>query len=157
MNKFKVGRIHLPLKFDWILISLDNTRTICQKYVSISVDIFNRFASLFVDPLDCSIGENTFFFAVSINWLDCAIGEFDLFHPIWHVLFKLVVGEFEDLHLIWEGRLDGLCLWEVVDDFLVWESLLNISIIEVHNCVAIAEGLPSDLVCKNYLFLAIYV
>lgn len=53
--------------------------------------------------------------------------------------------------------MDGLGLREVVNDFLVRESLLDISIIEMDNRVAIRESFSSDLVCENYFFLAIHV
>ena len=131
--------------------------TIWQKYVSIPINIFDRLASLFVNFLDCTISENALFLAVLVNGFDRAIGELNLFHSIRQMLLKLVVGEFKNLHGIWEGRLDGLGLREVVDDLLVWECLLDIPIIEVHNRVAIRESFSSDLVCEDYLFLAINI
>lgn len=70
------------------------------------------------------------------------------------MFFDLVVREFEHLQAIGEGRLGCLCFCKVVPDFLVGEGLLDVLVIEVHNCVAIWESLPFHAIVENHLFFA---
>jgi len=73
------------------------------------------------------------------------------------VLLNLIVCKFEYLQAIREGSLCGLGLCKIVDDLLVWVSLLDIIIIEVNNGVPIWEYFPLNAIIKDYLFFAVLV
>lgn len=73
------------------------------------------------------------------------------------MLFNLFVIEFEDLQSVRHGGLSGLSFMEVVDNSLVGESLLQISVAEVYYRVAVCESLSSYLVAEDNFFLAVQV
>ena len=73
------------------------------------------------------------------------------------MLFNLVVCKFEHLKSIWESGLGSHRLSEIINNFLIRESLLNIFVIEVDNRVPIRIHLSSDTIVKNDLFLPILI
>jgi len=70
------------------------------------------------------------------------------------MLLDLLVCKFEDLQPIRKRCLGSFCLCEVVHDFLVGKSLLDVIISEVDDHVAIRMGLSTHSVSENYFFLA---
>lgn len=69
------------------------------------------------------------------------------------MLFYLVVGEFKYLELVRECCLRGLCLCKVVDDFLVWECLLDVCIVEVDNRISVWPRFSLHSIVENdFLF-----
>ena len=70
------------------------------------------------------------------------------------MLFYLVVGEFKYLELVREGGLRGLRLCEIVNDFLVWERLLDVCVVEVDNGVSVWPRLSLHSVIEDHLLLS---
>ena len=81
----------------------------------------------------------------------------DLFGAVWEVFLDLVVGEFEDLQAVWEGGLRRLGFSEVVDNFLVWEGLLDVRVVEVDDRVAVGEAFSLHAVVEDYFLFAVGV
>ena len=73
------------------------------------------------------------------------------------VLFDLLVRELEYLKPIVESSLRCFGLSEIIYNFLVRESLLNILVVEVDDSVAIWEGLTLYTVVKNDFLFAISI
>lgn len=81
----------------------------------------------------------------------------DLFGSVAEVLFDLRVAELEDLQPIVVGGLRGLGLSKVVHYLQVRVRLLDVIIVKVHDGVSVWEGLSSDAVAEDDLFLSIHV
>lgn len=73
------------------------------------------------------------------------------------MLLYLIIRKLEYLETVWECSLSRLCLSEVVGNLLVWESLFNVLIVEVHNCVPIREAFPLHTIIKNNFLFAVCV
>ena len=86
-----------------------------------------------------AVGEDTLFLAIGEQALDRAVGEADLLRAIREVLLDLVVAKFKNLQFVRECCLRGLGFCEVVYDFSVSKSLLDVLVIEVNNRVAVGE------------------
>jgi len=77
----------------------------------------------------------------------------NFFGTVREMFLDLGVCELEYLQTVCGCRLCCLGFREVVNDLLVWESLLNVLVVEVHDGVTIREGLSFDTVVKDdFLF-----
>ena len=73
------------------------------------------------------------------------------------MFLNLIVLELKHLQTIWESRLRGLSISKVVDYSLIRVSLLDVVVVEVHDCVPIREHLSLHPVVEDHLLLAILV
>lgn len=73
------------------------------------------------------------------------------------MLFYLVVVKFEYLQAIRVGSLSSARFCKVVYNFAIRVSLLDILVVEVHNCIAIREDFSLDAIAKNDLLLAVLI
>lgn len=73
------------------------------------------------------------------------------------MFFNLVVCELENLHAVGEGRLGRLGFGKVVADPLVGVSLLDVVVVEVHDCVAVGEHLPLYPVIEDDFLFTVFI
>ena len=73
------------------------------------------------------------------------------------MFLNLIVLELKHLQTIWESRLRGLSISKVVDYSLIRVSLLDVVVVEVHDCVPIGEHLSLHPVVEDHLLLPILV
>jgi len=120
--------------------------------------------------LNGSVGKDTLLFSVFKNALDCSVREtthedeklnlfylHNFFCLVREVLFDLVVAEFENLQLVRESCLRRLSLCEVINNFAIRESLLDILIVEVDDSIAIWEGLALNSIVENDFLFTVLV
>lgn len=81
----------------------------------------------------------------------------DFLGAVVEMLLDLVVAEFEHLESVREGRLGRAGFCKVVHNLLVREGLLDVTIVEVDDSVAIREGLPLDSVAEDDFLFAVVV
>ena len=113
--------------------------------------------SILFDLLNSSIREYAFFFTIWEYTLYGAIWKTNFFSSINKMLLNLIIWKLEDLESIRESCLSSLSIWEVINDFLVWECLLNIIIIEVYYRIAITPNLSLNTVSKDNFFLSSFI
>ena len=142
---------------DFTIRKLSNADAIRVEDIFLSICKFNCFDSSLFNLLNCAVREDTLFLPIFKDALYCSIREYYFLCFIWEVLFNLVVAEFEHLKLVREGGLGSLCLWKVVYDLSTRESLLDILVVKVDNCVAIREGLALNSVVEDYFLLAVLI
>lgn len=111
--------------------------------------------AVWLNGLDSAVGENALFSARWLDVLNRSVWETDLFISVWVVLFDLLVREFENLQAIGERSLGSLGLGEEVNHLLIWVSLLDVAVSEVHDCVTVREGFAPHLVAENYFLFVV--
>jgi len=78
----------------------------------------------------------------------------DLFGAIGEVFLNLLIGKLKYLQAVRISSLRRLGLCKVVDDSLVWESLLDVIVGKVHYQVPIRVGLPPHTIVEDYFLLS---
>jgi len=136
---------------------LSDPRTIREQYIFLPIGEFDRLDSVFLDPLYGSIREDALFLAVGKYAFNCSVREDNLLSSIYEVFLNLVVSELEDLQTINESSLSGLSIGEVVNNSLVWIGLLNVTVVEVNDSVAIWEHFSLDAIIEDNFLLSIFV
>lgn len=71
------------------------------------------------------------------------------------MLLDLTVGELEHLQTISVGRLRCLRLGEVVNNLAVWVRLLDVSVVEEDDRVAVSERFSANAIAKDDLLLSV--
>lgn len=78
----------------------------------------------------------------------------DLFGAIGEVFLNLLICKLKYLQAVRVSSLRRLSLCKVVDDPLVWESLLDVIVGKVHYQVTIRVGLPPHTIVEDDFLLA---